>query len=42
MERKTIIVVMAANQPHFESSKKNDVKNLGFSLSIISCEQGAM
>ena len=41
MERKTIIVIMATEQPHFASSKKN-VKKIGFSLSIISCEQGTM
>ena len=40
MERKTIIVTMATEQPHFASSKKNRNK-IGFSLSIISCEQGA-
>jgi hypothetical protein len=40
MERKTIIVTMATKQPHFAFKKKN--KKIGFSLSIISCEQGAM
>ena len=40
MERKTIIVTMATEQPHFASSKKKSFK-IGFSLSIISCEQGA-
>jgi hypothetical protein len=39
LERKTIIVnTMATKQPHFTSSKK--CKKSGFSLSIISCEQG--
>ena len=42
MERKTIIVTMATKQPHFASSKKTKRKKIGFSLSIISCEQGAM
>jgi hypothetical protein len=42
MERKTIIVTMATKQPHFASLKKNNLKKIGFSLSIISCEQGAM
>ena len=40
MERKTIIATMATKQRHFASSKKNR-KKIGFSLSIISCEQGA-
>jgi hypothetical protein len=34
------IVTMATKQPHFASSKK--WKKLGFSWSIISCEQGGM
>ena len=42
MERKTIIVTMATKQPHFASSKKQKRKKIGCSLSIISCEQGAM
>ena len=43
MERKTIIVnTMATEQPHFASSKKKKHKKIGFSLSIISCEQGGM
>jgi hypothetical protein len=41
MERKTMIVTMATKQPHFASFKKN-LKKLGFSLSVISCEQGAI
>jgi hypothetical protein len=41
MERKTIIVTMATKQPHFASFKKK-LKKIGFSLSIISCEQGVM
>ena len=41
MERKTVIVPMATEQPHFTSSKKKNVKKIRFSLSIISCEQGA-
>jgi hypothetical protein len=41
MERKTIIVTMATKQPHFASFKKN-LKKIGFLLSFISCEQGAM
>jgi hypothetical protein len=35
-----IIFTMATKQPHFASSKK--CKKIGFSLSIISCEQGGM
>jgi hypothetical protein len=42
MERKTIIVTIATKQPHFASSKKKKRKKIGFSLSIIFCEQGAM
>jgi hypothetical protein len=41
MERKTIIATMATKQRHFASSKKKR-KKIGFSLSIISCEQGSM
>jgi len=37
METKTIIVTIATRQPHFASSKK--CKKIGFSLSIIFCEQ---
>jgi hypothetical protein len=42
MERKTIIATMATKQPHFASSKKKTTKTIGISLSIFSCEQGAM
>jgi hypothetical protein len=40
IERKTIIVTMATEQPHFASSKEKR-KKIGFSSSIISCKQGA-
>ena len=42
MERKTITVTMATKQFHFASFKKKTLQKLGFSLSVISCEQGAM
>jgi hypothetical protein len=42
MKRKIIIVTMATKQPHFASSNKKKRKKIEFSLSIISCEQGAM